>query len=189
MLRPIALTACLILIAASDSRKDLVRGDASAAQARVKPAATAEVRPATVEQILAAVREPGSKAVLVNVWATWCVPCREEFPDLLRLRNTYRVRGLKLVLVSADLDDQLDDTKRFLARQRVDFVTYLKQGDDMRFIQTMDRRWSGALPATFLYDDQRRLRYFREGRTSYAVLEKELRKILIPNKPSKEDAS
>ena len=42
--------------------------------------------------------------------------------------------------------------QRFLAEQGVDFLTYLKQGADMAFIDSLDAGWSGALPATVLYD-------------------------------------
>ncbi|HYM81181.1 MAG TPA: TlpA disulfide reductase family protein, partial [Candidatus Limnocylindria bacterium] len=97
-------------------------------------------------------REPGAEVVLVNIWATWCAPCREEFPDLMRLNERYRDRGLRLILVSADFEDQLPLARRFLAKQGVDFPSYLKTGDDMRFINAMDSRWTGALPATLIYD-------------------------------------
>ena len=56
-----------------------------------------EIQPATAEQIQHAVRAGGARVVLLNVWATWCAPCREEFPDLMRLRREYRERGLRLV--------------------------------------------------------------------------------------------
>jgi thiol-disulfide isomerase/thioredoxin len=129
-----------------------------------------EVRRATVEQLLEAVRAPGARVVLLNVWATWCVPCREEFPDLLRLGREYRARGLRLMLVSGDFDSEMPAVKRFLAAQGVDFLTYLKQGDDMPFIDGLDPRWSGALPATLLYDDAGKRLWFHEGKTSYDTL-------------------
>src|SRR5881628_1030482 len=69
--------------------------------------------------VLGAVREPGARAVLVNVWATWCQPCREEFPDLMRVARENRARGLRLVLVSADLDDANGQIRAFLAQQGV----------------------------------------------------------------------
>lgn len=129
-----------------------------------------EIRPATLEQIQKAVREPGARAVVVNVWATWCVPCREEFPDLMRLRREYREWGLRLVLVSADSDSGLPEARRFLAAQGVEFLTYLKQGADMPFIDGLDSLWTGALPATLLYDGSGRKLWFHEGRTSYDSL-------------------
>jgi thiol-disulfide isomerase/thioredoxin len=108
---------------------------------------------------------------VVNVWATWCTPCREEFPDLLRLHRAYRERGLRLILVSADFEDRVDEVRGFLDREGVDFETFLKTGDDMHFIDRLDPKWSGALPATFVYDGRGALRNFHEGRTSYAELE------------------
>ena len=140
--------------------------------ARVGPAT--EVRSATAEQVLEAVRRPGATVVLLNVWATWCGPCREEFPDLVDLHRIHRDRGLRLILVSADFDDQLPQARRFLASQGVDVPSYLKVGDDMHFINTLNPRWTGALPATFLYDGRGRLRYFREGKTVRRALEQQI---------------
>jgi thiol-disulfide isomerase/thioredoxin len=141
-------------------------------------AGSIEVRPATVEQLLAAVRAPGARVVLLNVWATWCTPCREEFPDLLRLEREHRARGLRLVLISGDFDSELPAVRRFLTAQGVDFLTYLKQGDDMPFIDGLDARWTGALPATLLYDGAGRGLWFHEGRAAYDTLKTRIEEAL-----------
>lgn len=135
-----------------------------------EPGPVPEIQPVTIEQLQGVVRAGGARLVLVNVWATWCVPCREEFPDLMRVRSEYRERGLRLVLVSADIDSQVPAAQRFLAEQGVDFLTYLKQGADMPFIDSLDARWSGALPATVLYDASGRKLWFHEGKTTYDSL-------------------
>ncbi len=140
------------------------------ARPTVRPAPAPE--PATAESILALTRGAGSQAVLVSVWATWCPPCREEFPDLVRLHRAYQRRGLRLVLVSADFEPE--DARKFLARQGVDFTTFIKTGDDMRFIDGLDARWTGALPATFVYDRRGELRYFHEGRMAYTDFERQV---------------
>jgi thiol-disulfide isomerase/thioredoxin len=126
---------------------------------------------ATVEDLRGEVVKPDARAVVLNVWATWCAPCREEFPDLLRLRRAYSDSGLRLILVSADFEDQAGAERQFLAGQGVDFESYIKIGDDMAFIEGLHPRWTGALPATFVYDGRGRLRHFQEGRTTYASLE------------------
>src|SRR5262249_50754559 len=96
-----------------------------------------ELTPADAERVLRAVAEPGARAVMVNVWATWCMPCREEFPDVMRFYRAYRDSGLRLVLVSADFDESVGEARKFLGTQGVDFGTFLKKDDDMRFINRL----------------------------------------------------
>ena len=132
------------------------------------PAARApRLEPADAGGVLAAVRAARARAVLVNVWASWCAPCREEFPGILKVGRELKDRGLALVLVSGDFDDGREDALRFLAEQRVDFTTYIKTGDDEAFINGLAPEWSGALPATMVFDGSGRLRHLREGALTY----------------------
>ena len=117
----------------------------------------ASVRSADLQAILGEIRRPGARAVLVNVWASWCDPCRAEMPRLLRFFRRHGEAGLRLVLVSADDEADRDKAIRFLASQGVDFPTWIKKGDDMTFIDALDPQWSGALPASFLFDGKGRL--------------------------------
>lgn len=148
------------------------------AGAALAAAAAPDPIPATASQVLDAARAAKAKAVVVNVWATWCVPCREEMPDLLRLRRDYAERGVALLLVSGDFASERAQAAAFLTAQGVDFPTYLKTGDDMAFINTFDPQWSGALPATFVYDGDGRRRHALLGKTSYAQLEAKVLEVL-----------
>jgi thiol-disulfide isomerase/thioredoxin len=134
--------------------------------------------PATAPQVLDAVKAAQQKVVVVNVWATWCIPCREEMPDLLKLRRAYKDRGVALLLVSGDFSSERDQAAAFLGEQGVDFPTYIKTGDDMAFINAFDPQWSGALPATFIYDGQGRLRHALLGKSSYAQFEAKVLDVL-----------
>ena len=118
------------------------------------------------------------RPVLVNFWATWCVPCREEFPDLMRVYRELENRGFRLILVSGDFDSQVPAAKAFLIEQGVDFPTFLKEEDDMKFINTLNPEWTGALPATFLYDGSGTLRDFWEGKASYETLTERVSAVL-----------
>jgi thiol-disulfide isomerase/thioredoxin len=79
-----------------------------AAEPPAPAASTLEVVPATAAQVLDAVKKSGSRAVIVNLWATWCTPCREEFPDLMRVYQAFKDRGVSLVLVSGDFSSDAD---------------------------------------------------------------------------------
>ena len=133
---------------------------------------------ATADRVLAEVRAPGARAVLVNVWATWCAPCRAEFPDMVRVAKEFRGDGLRMVFVSADVDETLPQARAFLADHDVDFPSYHKTGDDMVFINTLDSLWSGALPATVLYDGAGRRVRFWEGQQDYETLSRAVRGVL-----------
>ena len=115
---------------------------------------------------------------LVNIWATYCPPCRAEFPGLVRLHESYKTKGLHLVLVSADFDDQLPMARAFLAQHGVDFPSYVKRERDSEFIDTMDERWSGALPATWIFDAKGVRRHFWEGMATYEVFERKILDVL-----------
>jgi len=126
----------------------------------------------------AVIRRSDSKVVVVNVWATWCVPCREELPDLLRVYRRFGAKGMGLILVSADFDDQAESARAFLRRQGVDFPSYIKAGDDEAFIDGLSREWSGALPATFVYDGKGQLRDWREGKADLRRFERAVQGVL-----------
>ena len=95
--------------------------------------------PAEAEAILAEVRTPGAAAVLVNVWATWCAPCREEFPDLLHVARELAPKGLRLVLVSVDFAGARRRRATFLTSQGVDFPTFVRTGKDEAFVDGLEQ--------------------------------------------------
>src|SRR6266403_1390739 len=92
------------------------------------------------------------KPLLVNFWATWCEPCRHEYPMLNELAKQYAPQGLKVVGVSLDDDGDLILMRRFLARYKPIFPNYRKKaGDEELFRQGVLPAWNGVLPASFWY--------------------------------------
>ena len=93
------------------------------------------------------------KVVLVNFWATYCVPCRAEMPELVKLEAKLRAKGFALVTVSADEPEQEAAAAKFIGKYGIPGPTYIrKANDDEKFINSVDAKWSGALPASILYD-------------------------------------
>lgn len=61
------------------------------------------------------------EVVVLNVWATWCLPCRTEMPSIQRLHEAYGPRGLRIVAVSIDDPGKKDEIRKFLAEYRLTF--------------------------------------------------------------------
>ncbi|HEY6264032.1 MAG TPA: TlpA disulfide reductase family protein [Candidatus Acidoferrum sp.] len=92
------------------------------------------------------------KPLLVTFWATWCEPCRDEYPMLNELAKQYAPQGLKVVGISMDDDGDLILMRRFIARYKPVFTNYRKQpGGETAFDQAVLSGWTGSLPATFFY--------------------------------------
>jgi len=136
------------------------------------------VEPITAEGLKREIGQGGAAATVVNVWATWCLPCREEFPDLLQVEREYRQRGVRLVLVSADFPDRRGEVERFLSQHGVTFRSYLKDSPDMAFINALSPEWSGALPGTFVFDRAGVLRWFTEGKVTFQELREAVDKVV-----------
>ena len=120
------------------------------------------------------------RVVLVNFWATWCEPCREEFPSLSRLQKAYGGRGLTVLGVSTDFESQRAGVEKFLAEQRPSFPNYRKAsgGDDQSFIDAVDRSWGGELPFSVLYGRDGRKAKILSGKHSYGDFEREVSRLL-----------
>ncbi len=119
------------------------------------------------------------RVLLINFWATWCEPCREEFPGLVRLDHVYRARGLTVVGISMDAPTALPAVQRYLQLQGAGFTSYLYDFRDFAtLVGGINPRWTGGIPATFIYDRDGRLVESWEGATSFEDFERVVRPLL-----------
>lgn len=131
--------------------------------------------PEKLQEVIASYE--GEKAVLVNVWATWCAPCIEEIPHIIKLQREYEDR-LQVVFVSADFPDARGRALKFLRKQGVDWTTYFKQGGDQDFIQALSNNWSGALPFSKIIAVNGEVVASWENKASYSKFEKQVKKAI-----------
>ena len=111
-------------------------------------------------------RKPGQHPFLVNFWATWCEPCVAEFPELVKLNEDYRARGLDFITISLDeMSDLKTGVPRFLKKTKSTMPAYLLKLDDQEAaFDIIDKDWIGALPLTLLYDSNGKVIYKKVGR-------------------------
>lgn len=125
------------------------------------------------EKNLASVIEGHRGNVLVvNFWATWCGPCREEFPYLVRLHRDFGGRGVRVVSISMDEPEDVQAAVSFLEAQGADFPSFIRDFENFSaFVDLVDPDWPGALPATFVFNAEGKLTQRFLGAVSWDQLE------------------
>jgi len=118
------------------------------------------------------------KVLLVNFWATWCIPCVKEFPDLVRLYNEYKDRDFELVLISVDVPEDAErKVKPFLAKNGVEFISYYNNLQNVEeLLDYIDKEWEGAIPASYIYNKEGILTSRFIGGQRFEDFEKEIKK-------------
>ncbi len=147
-----------------------------------KKAATPTPKTITAVDLKGLLSQARGTATLVHVWATWCPPCREEFPSIVRFHEAYASHGIKLILVSADASGKRDPVVKFLAQQGVTFPSYIINNPDDAFIDTLCTNWTGTLPSSFFFGPEGGLRQWWEGPADYDRYQGEAEALLKPNK-------
>jgi thiol-disulfide isomerase/thioredoxin len=124
-------------------------------------------------------RKYQGKVLLINTWATWCLPCKEEFPDLIRLASKYKDSDVAIIGVSVDYPDEVDSKViPFLSSQQVNFPNFVqnfKEPEDL--INLFNEKWRGAVPATFIYDKKGNQRAFLLGKHTFEEFKSEIESI------------
>ncbi|HAY33451.1 MAG TPA: hypothetical protein DCY06_04885 [Bacteroidetes bacterium] len=135
-----------------------------------------ELLPADKNTLDKLISDNKDKVLLFNYWATWCKPCVEEFPDLMKLHKNYKDKDFKLIFVSLDFgEDFKDEITAFLKKSGVDFDTYYNNfNKDEELLNYVDKNWEGGIPGTFIYDKTGKLRKSLIGKHDYDDFKKEV---------------
>jgi thiol-disulfide isomerase/thioredoxin len=113
------------------------------------------------------------QVVVVNFWASWCAPCREEMPDFVELRTQHRAGGVEFVGIA--IDNQAN-VARFLQRRPVNYPILVGEGAAHSLVRQLGNP-SGALPYTIVLDRDGTVALSHLGRLPRATLDAALRKI------------
>jgi len=130
------------------------------------------------ESILQYVRASKSPLILLNFWASWCQPCKEELPAIKSLNEEFAGKGLKVILISIDDPDEVDIAINYLKDNALDFTTFYKGGQSLKFVSHIYPQWTGAVPATLLMNSDLKILDAWEGDSSLEELKQRVQKQL-----------
>ncbi len=136
------------------------------------------------EQMTKQIAAHKGRAVILQLWATWCVPCLEELPVVAAFARDMRAKGVEVVSIS------LDDPS-VPAAWKVGRILHEKTGgklqssivkidDPDKFIGIIDPRWDGDIPALFAFDRTGNKRRAFVGEVKRADLEKLVADLIEP---------
>jgi thiol-disulfide isomerase/thioredoxin len=128
------------------------------------------IKPVSAGELIEAVRASDAEVVVVNFWASWCVPCREEFPEFVRYGREVDPGDVRIEFVTVDFEEDLPHAAQFLREHGVGGTTFVKNGREGRFIDEINPDWTGAIPATAVFDGDGNRLAFWEGKVTYDQL-------------------
>ena len=172
---PVALCIFVLVIAASSAAPAQKRKGRSA-----KPRKPIVVTPIGMEALKGLVTQQREHPLLINFWATYCDPCREEFPDLVKINKDYQPRALEFITISLDDATEIKTSvPKFLGSMKATMPAYLLDVSDPEpAIDLVDPRWQGSLPATFLYNEKGELVWSHIGRVKPEELRAAIDKVI-----------
>lgn len=121
--------------------------------------------------------DKSDSVLVINFWATFCKPCVEEIPDLIKFTKKYSKQKVALYLVSLDLADYYPaKIKKFVAAKKYAAnIAWLNESNADYFCPIISPEWSGSIPATLFINKKNGYSKFYEKKLTAAEIEKEIK--------------
>ncbi len=131
------------------------------------------LEPISVDQLRTVMQNKSDKLRLINVWATWCGPCRIEYPDFVVLQRMFGARDFEFVSVAADRPSKQEETHAFLRNMHSVNTNYIVSNEDRYgLIEAIDPEWVGAMPYTMLIEPGGNVAWRYQGEVDFQALKR-----------------
>lgn len=124
------------------------------------------------------------KILFLNVWASWCPPCKKEFPDIVKLAEKYKKGKVEIIGLSVDDRSDLEtEVIPFLEKNNVNFKVYIHNFEKVEdLINFLNPQWKGEIPTTFIYDTKGIQRKFIIGMRDFDSFDSAIKEVLNSSK-------
>ena len=143
-----------------------------------------DVRAQTIQKLkineLAEIISTSDSVLVINFWATFCKPCIEEIPDLIKYTKKYKKEKALLYLISLDLEDYYPQKiERFVSQKKYSAnIAWLNESNADYFCPMIDTTWSGAIPATLIVNNKKGYKKFYEKQLNASEVEAAIKEAL-----------
>lgn len=128
---------------------------------------------ASIDQLVSIRQNDSDKLRLINVWATWCGPCRLEYPEFVVIQRMFGARDFEFISISADKMSNKSKALSFLQKANSALTNYISTTDDKyEMIEAIDPKWNGALPYTLLIEPGGAIVWRHQGEVDFQDLKK-----------------
>ncbi|MBC7389982.1 MAG: redoxin domain-containing protein [Opitutaceae bacterium] len=117
---------------------------------------------------------------VLNFWATWCKPCVEELPAFEQVTKDYKGKNVKVILICMDFKSKLKERVIPFVKKNglLSEVLLLNEPDYNSWIDKVDKKWSGSIPATLIIKGDLGIRNFFEQSFEFPQLKSEIDKVI-----------
>ncbi len=159
---------------------------AARAQAATAAPEMKVVAPKDIHALIAANR---GKVVFLNFFATYCVPCHKEFPDIVKMAAKYRADVQVIGVSMNDVTDESDKAllSKWMSEVKPPFAVYIANSIDDDFYKGFDERWAAqgeALPMTMIFDRTGKEAHFYMKALSLEDMERDVTPLIAHKKAS-----
>ncbi len=179
----LTVVVIIFLVSCKDESKTSSKSKEEKAVTAVKEVVKASddssgVKVLNYAQLKPMLEQQDGKTHVVNFWATWCKPCVDELPYFQKLAKTYKDKNVEVLFVSLDFTDEIESKlKPFIKNNNLmQDVVVLDDPNQNEWISGIDESWTGSLPATLIYNKDKRA--FYEQPFEYKELTDKLHKFI-----------
>ncbi len=169
LLITVAVFALMGNVAANESQQPAQSAPATVDNPHIKPEKTliGEIRPdftlPDLDGVQRNVKEWDGKILVINFWATWCLPCLKEIPDFIKLQEKYNQQGVQFIGLAMQ---EADEIKEFVADIGMNYPALSGTQEVSKVGKSLGNRF-GALPYTVMIDREQKIVFIKSGPLSY----------------------